>query len=191
MARVIAKTDVLTDGGMRVAKAGDQGRALRNHMPKRGRNLRRVAVQWGGRRKVYWALLGELEFVDPALDPYAYLALPTRMPEIEFPPLPKPPDPYEFNFGANLKHYRDLRKLYQWKLAELLNDHGVPVAQTTISHWEQSEESPAGIYVRALARVMQVPVFAFFLNLRDCRWIVATKEYMIRVEDTLCTEEPL
>lgn len=191
MARVRALKDITTPKGMLIAKEGDEGEALRNYEPARPTGYYKVAVRWDGRRKIYWVHPDQLEFVNPVLDAKAYIAMPKGIPKNVFPEVPTALGYHHYDFGANLRHYRLKNRLQQSELANKLTQVGAPVAQTTISHWERQEAAPNGRYVQALSEVLDVPAFAFFCNLTDCRWIDGTLGYVKGVQDRLCKEEPL
>ena len=187
MATVRAKSDLRSSRGMLIAKQGRTGEAIRDHKAY-GRNIGKVAVKWQGRRKkIYWHLLDELEFLGEPVDPFAYVARPPNS-LLSYPPLPVPSSHNEFNFGENLKAFRRDRKLRQWELAALMTQAGVRVAQTTISNWERRRESPDGVYVKALSTALRVPSIVFFINYRDCTWLDRTIEYLTKVRDVMCPE---
>ncbi len=187
MATVRAKRDLRSRRGMLIAKKDRVGEAIRHHEAY-GRNIGRVAVKWRGRRtKIYWHLLDDLEFLTSPVDPHAYVAQPANS-LLAYPPLPEPPGHNEFDFGRNLKNFRRDRKLKQWQLAELMTETGVRVVQTTVSNWERRKEAPDGVYVKALAKAMNVPALTFFINYRDCAWLDSTIEYLTKVRDIICRE---
>jgi transcriptional regulator with XRE-family HTH domain len=187
MAIVRAKHDLHSASGkLLIAKEGREGVALRGRVA-RGENLNKVPVRWKGRRKVYWHEFSNLEFVDHELDPIAYIALaPDGL--LDLPPIPKPPEHYTYNFGANLKHFRQERNKAQWELAQALAGMGAAVSQTTISYWERRETAPNGEYVIALAKALNVPAFLFFINFRDCDWLTSVRQYLEQLADIMCEE---
>jgi len=187
MATVRAKTDLRSPTGkLLIAKAGRFGMALREHAVKEG-HYNKVPVRWKGRSKVYWHDLDDLEFIQVECDKLAYVA---RRPDqlLDLPPIPKPPTHYNYHFGETLRAFREDRKLPQWELANRMMHCGEPVAQTTISYWERSEAAPNGVYVTALAKALDVPVFLFFVNFRDCTWLRKVRQYINQLTDMMCQD---
>jgi hypothetical protein len=163
------------------------GEAIRGHNAH-GKNIGKVAVKWHGRQtKIYWHRLEDLDFLDAPIDPYAYIAQPPSS-LLAYPQLPEPPKHTKYDFGFNLRCFRRDRKLKQWQLAAAMTSAGICVVQTTISNWERRREAPDGVYVKALALALNVPVLAFFINYRDCAWIDSTLDYLTKVRDIICNE---
>lgn len=184
MSKVIAVADVTTKNGMLVAKKDATGVALHNHRATPS-TYYKVPVRWGRRKKVYWCELAVLRFLDPPMDPAAYVALPPNK-VLNFPPLPSPPDIHDYHFGRNLRQFRRDQKLSQSKLAEQLTLSNKPASQTTVSYWERQREAPRGKYIHALARALDIPAFLFFVNFSDCKWLEEAERYMTQLKDSLC-----
>jgi transcriptional regulator with XRE-family HTH domain len=190
MAEVVARNDLYAaNGKLLVAKAGRRGVAIRK-ATARWANFNKVAVRWKGRHKIYWHWFEDLEFPkkdEEQLDPASYIAIrPDQL--LDIPPLPQPPEHYVYNFGDNLRHFREERGLSQRSLAALLTEHGGHVAQTTVSYWERNEAAPNGGYIRALAQVLDIPPFLFFVNFRDCEWLRRMRIYVNKLAESLCEE---
>jgi hypothetical protein len=187
MAVVKARMDLYAaNGKLLVAKEGREGIAVRK-LTTRISNFNKVAVRWNGRRKLYWHYFKDLDFIHHEIEPEAYIAVPPgRL--LDLPTLPQPPTNYDYNFGENLRKFREERGIPQWRLAKLMTEDGIRVAQTTISYWERSDTAPNGVYIRGLSKVLDIPVFMFFINFRDCEWLRRIRSYMNRLTDSLCDE---
>lgn len=186
MARVQAKCNIYSSSGkLLIAKKGREGTAVRKRAIKPA-NFNKVAVRWDGRRKLYWHNFDDLAFFDAELDPHAFIAFrPDGLLDL---PLPRPGEFYSYHFGENLRQFRELSQMPQWKLAKLLTEQGTKVSQTTISYWERSDDAPNGAFVSALSRVLNVPVFLFFINFRDCDWLRKVRGYLDQLADVVCEE---
>ena len=190
MARVRAVTDIRTDGGLLIAEKGRLGVALLNY-GKTKVHYGKVPVRWHGRRcKVYWALLQDLEFIDPKMDPGAYVARPPFS-LLGYPPLPDPPGKFDYHFGRNLKRFRKEKKIGQKQLSRRLAELGIKACQTTISWWERRRHPPRGACLDALARVLDVPAFLLLINFADCAWLREARTYIIKLTADMCDEEPV
>lgn len=189
MGRVRARIDIRTAKGLLVAPQGKFGVAAISSRGKLSKvNWGRVAVRWNGRQKIYWVLKDDIEFINPTVDPELYVA---RPPEQAHPSMPLTERTFEYNYGSNLKRFRKLKKMRQWQLADGVGKilrH--PVSQTTVSYWERSESPPRGAYVNAIAVVLGIPAFIFMLNMDDCYWLEEAFEYMRKVTEKVCEEEP-
>jgi len=189
MGVVWARTDLYAaNGKLLVAKKDRKGIAVRKQTT-RVSNFNKVAVQWNGRRKLYWHHFEDLKFdtENNELSDEAYIAVPPGQ-ILDLPALPQPPTHYDYHFGENLRRFREERSVPQWRLAKLMTDKGIPVAQTTISYWERNDTAPNGTYVRGLAQVLNIPVFMFFVNFRDCEWLRRVRNYIRKLTDSLCDE---
>jgi DNA-binding XRE family transcriptional regulator len=186
MSKVIAIKDVRTERGLLIATEGTEGVALYKHRATPS-NYFKMPVRWGRRRKVYWCDPGDLELVDATMDKAAYVALPPDN-LLNFPPLPSPPDIYDYHFGRNLKQFRRDKKLSQTQLAERLTFSNKPASQTTISYWERQREAPRGRYTHALSEALEIPAFLFFVNFSDCVWLGEAERYMTRLKQSLCKD---
>lgn len=186
MARVQAKRDIYSNSGkLLIAKKGREGTAIRKSVV-RPSSYNKVAVRWEGRRKFYWHQFDELAFFDSDLDPHSFIAFrPDGLLDL---PLPKPHELYSYHFGTNLRQFRDIAKMPQWRLAQLLTEQGTQVSQTTISYWERSDDAPNGTFVAALSCIFKIPVFLFFINFRDCDWLRNVRSYLDRLADVVCEE---
>ena len=188
MAVVMAVRDLYAaNGKLLVAKLGREGVAVRKRTT-RVTNFNKVAVRWNGRRKLYWHYFDDLRFSPGSeLPAEAYIATPPGQ-ILDLPALPQPPTHHEYHFGDNLRKFREERSVPQWRLAKLMTNNGIPVAQTTVSYWERSDTAPNGVYVRGLSQVLDIPVFMFFINFRDCDWLRRVREYIKRLSESLCDE---
>lgn len=188
MARVTAKNDIRSDGGLLIAEEGRRGIALRDYGNTKSQ-YGKVPVRWDGRKlKVYWALVEDLEFDDDSMDKMAYVAQPPDHLLI-YPPLPSPPGKFEYHFGKNLKQFRKEKKLGQKQLSRMLEDEGIKACQTTISWWERRKDPPRGACLNALAKVLDVPAFMLLINFTDCVWLREVKRYVDLLVSGQCTEE--
>ena len=190
MARVAAKTDIRTDGGLLIAEEGRKGIALLGY-GKTKVHYGKVPVRWDGRKlKVYWALLQDLTFLEHEMDPNAYVA---RPPDhlLVYPPLPNPPGKFDYHFGKNLKRFRKERQIGQQQLSRLLAIEGIKACQTTISWWERKPHPPRGACLDALAKILDIPAFLLLINFTDCTWLREVKTYIQKLTDDTCEEEPV
>lgn len=168
-----------------VAEGGRLGVALLNY-GKTKIHYGYVPVRWNGRKcKVYWVLLRDIEFINPTLDPSAYVAQPPDHLLI-YPPLPEPPGKFDYHFGKNLKRFRKERKIGQKQLSRKLKDEGIKACQTTISWWERSKHPPRGACVDALARILDIPAFLLLINFTDCAWLKEVRTYINKLTDSTC-----
>lgn len=189
MGRVRARVDIRSVKGLLIAPSGKFGVAILHSRSKLNKqNYGKVPVRWNGRRKIYWVLKNDLEFINPKVDPDLYVA---RSPERIYPAMPTAPESFSYNFGANVRHFRKMRKLKQWELAarvsELLRQ---PVSQTTVSYWERNESPPRGAYLNAISVALNIPAFIFLLDMDDCCWLEEASSYMQKLTDKTCEEEP-
>lgn len=190
MARVRALTDIRTGKGLLIAEKGRLGVALLNYKHTQA-HYGKVPVRWHGRKcKIYWTVLQDIVFINPKFDPEVYVARP-RGQLLEYPPLPAPPNKFEYHFGQNLRRFRKEKKLSQKKLARMILQFGVRACQTSISWWERRRHPPNGAYVDALARALDVPAFLMLINYTDCTWLYEVREYVNKLTDQLCGEEPV
>jgi transcriptional regulator with XRE-family HTH domain len=190
MARVRALTNIRTDSGLLVAERGRLGVALLDYGRAKA-HYGKIPVRWHGRKcKVYWTLMQDIEFLQPQLDPEAYVARPPGQ-LLVYPPLPDPPSKFDYHFGENLRRFRKERKLGQAQLAKLLRQQGVKACQTTVSWWERSRHSPRGVCIDALARILDVPAFMMLINYTDCTWLREVREYVNKLTDSVYEEEPV
>jgi transcriptional regulator with XRE-family HTH domain len=186
MSKVIAITDVRTANGLLVATEGTEGVALYRHRATPS-NYFKMPVRWGRRRKVYWCNPDDLRMLDNDLDKHSYIALlPHNL--LNFPPLPAPPDIYDYHFGRNLRQFRRDKKLSQTELAERLTFDNKPTSQTTISYWERQREAPRGRYIHALSSALEIPAFLFFVNFSDCVWLGEAERYVTQLKQSLCAD---
>ena len=189
MGRVRARLDILTPKGLLVAQLGTFGVAVLNTRGKlNSDNFGKVPVRWNGRQKLYWALKDDIEFINPVVDPELYVA---RAPAQAFPPMPIAPSSFEYHYGCNLRRFRRMKKIKQWQLAEGVSKLlGHPVSQTTVSYWERKASPPRGAYLNAVSVVLCIPAFIFLLNMDDCCWLEEAVEYVKRLAEKTCEEEP-
>lgn len=190
MSKVLAKLDLRSASGkLLIAEQGREGVAIAGYAAYPG-NYGKVPVRWKRRRKVYWHELDDLIFVEPPIDPISYVALPPDR-VIGFPKMPPPPDPRTYDFGRNLRQFRKERGWRQRHLVAMLKTAGVGISQTGVSHWERNRMAPKGEFVVALARVFNIPAFAFFLSFHDCEHLAQTYRYMQQLYVTHCGKAPI
>jgi len=190
MARVKAKTDIRTEGGLLIAEEGRRGIALLNY-GKTKSQYGKVPVRWDGRKlKVYWVLPQDLEFIGNKLDIMAYVAKPPDQ-RLGYPPLPTPPGKFDYHFGRNLKQFRKERQIGQNQLSRMLAAEGIKACQTTISWWERKKDPPRGPCINALAKILDVPAFMLMINFTDCTWLREVKRYVDKLVENQCEEEPV
>jgi len=189
MGRVRARIDIRTTKGLLVAPQGKFGVAVLNSKGKlNSDNFGKVPVRWNGRQKLYWALKDDVVFINPQVDPELYVA---RAPAQTYPSMPTAPSAFEYDYGRNLRRFRRMRKMKQWQLADGVSKilcH--PVSQTTVSYWERNAGPPRGAYVNAVSVVLGIPAFIFMLNMDDCYWLEEATEYVRRLTEKTCEEEP-
>ncbi|KKN73556.1 hypothetical protein LCGC14_0400080 [marine sediment metagenome] len=190
MSNVAAKEDLRSASGkLLIAARGRAGEALLNY-PAYPENYGKVPIRWKGRRKIYWHLLVDLIFIEPPIDPSAYVALPPND-LMASPKMPMAPDPRLYDFGQNLRQFRKECGWQQWQLVDELEQLHVKVSQTTISYWERNKMAPKGRFIVALARVFRIPAFAFFLNFHDCDYLEQVYKYMKTVFIMHCRKAPV
>ena len=190
MSKVLAKHDLRSASGkLLIAEQGREGIAISGYKAY-PENHGKVPVRWKRRRKIYWHELDDLVFVEPPMDPTAYVALPPDD-VIGLPKMPPPPDPRTYDFGRNLRQFRKERGWRQRQLVKQLELLCVNISQTGVSHWERGKMAPKGEFVVALAQVFNIPAFAFFLNFHDCDHLEQTYRYMRQVYVTHCGKAPV
>ncbi len=190
MSKVVAKHDLRSvTGKLMVAHRGREGVAIAGYRAYPD-NYGKVPVRWKRRTKIYWHALDDLIFIKPPMDPVAYVALPPDD-VIGMPKMPPPPDPSTYDFGRNLRQFRKEYGWRQWQLTRRLEQIGVKISQTGISCWERKKMAPKGEFVVALARVFNIPAYAFFLNFHDCDHLEQTYRYMCQVYVTHCGRAPV
>ena len=177
---------------MLLAEEGQFGLALRGY-PATKTNYGKVPVRWHGRRKkVYWMLVEDIEFINPPLAPAAYIARPPETELVNYPALPDPPDIIDYHFGKNMRRFRIARGLKQRQLRERIIDQlGMSVSQTSVSFWERNKAPPRGVYLNAVARVLGVAPFVLLLNFDDCVWLRETRRYVNELTKKTCEEDVL
>ena len=190
MSKVFAARELRSSSGrLLIAEAGREGVAIAGYTAY-PENYGKVPVRWKRRRKIYWHELDDLTFVDPPLDPTAYVALPPDE-VMKLPEMPPPPDPKAYNFGRNLRQFRRERGWRQRHLVTRLELIGVNISQTGVSHWERSKMAPKGEFVSALAQVFNIPAFVFFLNFHDCIHLEQSYRYMQQLYFAHCGKAPV
>lgn len=150
--QVMARQDITTTGGLRIAVQGASGRAVLS-------DGRQALVKFTGRQRGYWVLHEHLEaqgkLSDLAPQPIAavsQLALPAYQ-VVEIP-----------HFGRVLHFLRKARGLSQVRLAERMRAQGFPVCQATLSYRENHQDCPNGKFLKAAAGALQVPAFLFLVD---------------------------
>jgi transcriptional regulator with XRE-family HTH domain len=186
MARVQAATDIVTEHGLRIAKAGDTGEAMKGAQPYDARHNNKVLARFNDNKRAYWCDPAQLQFLDNVvLADYA-----ARV--VHFDPferathLPTSPRPLKYHFGKNLRLCRQARKLTQSQLGRQMSRHGLKAAQATICYREGRPYSPNGKFVEAAARVLQVPAWLFFVNIRDRATLTGVREFLVQTSSSIC-----
>lgn len=186
-ARVKASQDILTPGGLIVARQGDSGHAIMKAKPREPENWNRILVFWAGKKHGYWCDPALVQFEAPTIDPATFIATKKA-----------PVDPYQgtpslptqeagtFHFGDNLRLCRESRRLTQAAMGQQMGEHGFPVAQSTICFHESRSESPGGQFVEVAAKVLEVPVFAFFVDWKNCDIFSEARKFMAEMSHSLC-----
>lgn len=189
---VVRALHAIRTGRMLIADVGRFGLALRNY-PATKSNYGKVPVRWHGRRKkVYWTLTEDIEFINPPLDPVAYIARDPATELVNYPALPDPPDIVDYHFGRNMHQFRVARGLKQRQLRErIIAQLGMHVSQTSVSFWERSKTPPRGVYLNAVAQVLGVAPFVLLLNFDDCVWLQETRRYVNELTKKTCEEDAI
>jgi DNA-binding XRE family transcriptional regulator len=177
---VKACTRIVSDGGVRLADAGDRGMALPNQKPSRPHHFGRVPVVWSGHRRAFWVKPDSIE----ATNGSNLEACVTPEPIEES--IPMIPMGHEgFHFGHNLRTLRKSRKLSQEELAAKMATSTNRVSQTTISNWERRADCPAGCFLDAAAKALDVPAFVFFTEL-DCNALGVAADFLKELSEEIC-----
>jgi len=168
LAVVQAADEIRSRRKMRIARAGERGKAVAGAEPSDGDNYGRVFVRWNGRKHGYWVEPAAIRFIDP-VDPARYIAQapdePDEPEQLPPPALPCGSFSFEYDFGRNLRLIRRARSMSQGALVEAMGRHGLPLTQSTVSYRESSPDAPGQAFLRAAARALQVPPFIFLFPL--------------------------
>jgi hypothetical protein len=186
MSNVVAKKDVLTRGGLTIARKGDCGVAITPPHPVEPINWNKVLVRWKGCTRKYWVWPDDVRFMK-GVKPSDYVAVPRCFERYSQPPLPKG-NGYAYDFGKNLRIVRESRSLSQAKLGELmgLNMDGTPLAQSTIAYRERCAYSPNGAFTDAAAKALDIMPFVLFLPLDKCDVFPTARRFLRSFASSLC-----
>lgn len=179
---VRAAEDIRFSGGMLLASAGERGVALVGLKPNRPQHYGLVPVRWHGRRRAFWIHPDRLKSkfkLDPCI---------TQPPAGELDLSIPASRNGGIAFGYNLKMFRKARGLSQSELAEAMSEAGMErISQTSISNWEHRADCPSGEFLEAAAGALDVPAFAFFVQL-DCVKVEHCLEYIRDLRNDVCRE---
>jgi len=185
-ARVKAAQDILTPGGLTIARRGDSGRAIMDAKPRGPENWNRILVFWGRRKRGYWCDPAFVQFEARSADPAAFIAM--KAPADPYQGAPSLPEREAgtFNFGENLRLCRESRRMTQAAMGERMGELGFPVAQSTICFHESRSGVPAGDFVKVAAEALKVPVFTFFVDWKNCDIFSEARKFMAEMSHSLC-----
>lgn len=186
MAHVRAATNIVTSKGLTVARAGEDGAAVRGALPYYPGHHGKVLVRFGDRQRSYWCHPDQLRFQENVVLE-DYVARVVRFdPYVNATHLPTSPQPNRYHFGKNLRLCRQARRLTQTQLGRAMSRYGLKAAQATICYREGRPYSPNGKFVEAAARVLQVPAWLFFVNIRDRETLTGVREFLVQTSSSIC-----
>lgn len=188
-AYVVAKKEIRTDKGFKIADKGDKGVAVRGATPYFRTNLGRVMVRFNGRKHGYWCMPDEIGWTTDVrtenyiassepFDPYAGALK-----------IPHNDNHCRYHFGTNLQILRKSRRITQAEMGDRMGRHGLTLSQSTISYRERRPFSPNGKFVDVAAKVLNVPAWVFFLNLADNNVFPNAREYLASLSACVCQGE--
>lgn len=164
-----------------MATAGTSGSAVVGAVPSSPSNWGRVLVRWRDQTHAYWCRQLDLTAPGGLLDS-CVARKPERAVSLKLPRA----GAYRYHFGENLRVIRRSRCVSQTELGTRMAAAGLSVRQSTVSHWERSRSCPAGAFVDAAARALNVAPFAFFLPLADCEALLRTQDVLRVLSSALC-----
>ena len=185
--RVVARRDIVTEKGFRIARRDAHGIAVKDVLPHTTDNLGKVLVFFSRRDHGYWCDPKDLDHNGGSLDDYIahkevfdpYGSVP-RMPlDFRF---------ADYHFGNNLKLCRKARKISQTELSRRMAKFGVHTAQSTICYRENQRYCPNGQFVDAIAQALQLPAWVFFVNLDNGKQLGSARDFVCRLSSALCEE---
>lgn len=181
---VRAAEDITFEGGMRLASKGDRGVALMGLKPNRPQHYGLVPVRWAGRNRAFWidrSKLTSRHGLDRCITPPPAAEFDLTIPEGEHAGV---------SVGCNLRLFRRARGLSQAELAERMVAAGMKrISQTSISNWEHRQDCPSGVFLETVSRVLDVPAFAFFVNM-SCLKVKDALAYVRDLQRLLCKPVP-
>lgn len=186
MAHVRATSDIVTDKGLTIAKEGESGEAYKGALPYYPGHHGKVLVRFGDRQRSYWCHPHQIRFTE-TVQASDYVAQ-----VVQFDPfgkaahLPTSVQANKYHFGKNLRLCRQARKLTQTELGRAMSRYGLKAAQATICYREGRPYSPNGKFVEAAARVLQVPAWLFFINIRDRDTLTGVREFLVQTSSSIC-----
>lgn len=185
-ARVTALQDVLTPGGLIIARRGAKGLAKQDVKPSESENWNRILVFWGNKRHGYWCDPAFIQFASSNLDAASFIAMKAPVDPYQGVPLLPEREAGSFHFGDNLRLCRESRRMTQTAMGREMGKCGFSVAQSTICFHESRAESPGGKFVEVAAKVLRVPVFSFFMDWKNCDVFLKAREFMVEMSNSLC-----
>jgi hypothetical protein len=185
-ARVTALQDILTPGGLTIARQGDKGLARQNVKPREPENWNRILVFWGNKKRGYWCDPAFVQFTSLTLDAASFIAMKASVDLYQGAPSLPEQEAGTFHFGDNLRLCRESRHITQTAMGHEMGKHGFPVAQSTICFHESRAESPGGKFVEVAAKVLSVPVFSFFVDWKNCDIFSEARKFMAEMSNSLC-----
>lgn len=184
--KVVSKKAIVSDKGLLLAEAGRSGELQGDRLPHERRNVGRVCVLFEGLKRCYWVDPDQLECVG-GQEIKGYAAASSRWGVIRSPrrlKLPRYSDGLEFDFGRNLKLFREARGLSQVQLAEMME-----VRQSTISYREGKRNSPGRKFVSKVSGLLEVPPFSFFFPLDDVGKYMAARLFLNSASSAFLEQE--
>lgn len=183
---VTAIQDVLTPGGLTVARQGDKGLAQQNAKPRESENWNRILVFWGKKKHGYWCDPALIQFTSLNIDAASFIAMKAPTDIYRGVPVLPEREAGTFHFGDNLRLCRESRRLTQTVMGREMGKCGFNVAQSTICFHESRAESPGGKFVEVAAVVLHVPVFSFFVDWKNCDIFSEARKFMAEMSSSLC-----
>lgn len=185
MAIVRANQDILTNKGLTVAHKGEAGEAVPGAVPYDTAHYGKVLVRFADKQRAYWCGPEQLTFPHN-VDIPSYVAQPVDFDPFKGAPrLPQSPAT-NYHFGQNLRLCRQARKLTQTQLGQAMSRFGLKAAQATICYREGRQYSPNGKFVEAAARVLKVPAWVFFVDIKDCEVLTGVRGFLGQMSSSIC-----
>ena len=187
--RVRALTEIRTEKGLLIASADQAGVAVRGAQPQQLHNVGKVLVYFSGRQKGYWVPFDRVLFPSRTTSATKSLYRGQSLVVSAKRALPVQAQPYTFDFGQNLKAWRQARQLSQAELGVSMGQYGVALAQSTICYRERCAHSPGGQFVQAAAQALQIPAYVLFMNFHNCALFQQTQQFMQQLSSSVYTAE--
>jgi hypothetical protein len=185
-AKVVAKRDIKTRSGLRIAVKDDVGYAIPARTPNESSNWNKVLVQWSGRTRRYWVYPDDIKFKESS--GASYVAIPHKFSRYSQPVLAQCNVKHGYHFGHNLRTIRESRGISQVALGRAMAEHmnGVPLAQSTIAYREQCQHSPNGAFIDAVSAALSIMPFVLFLPLERCDVFPFISTFLRTFSKSLC-----